>query len=274
MSILQAILLGIIQGVTEFLPISSSGHLVVVPYLLQWDIPPRDAFVFDVLVQVATLIAVFAYFWNDLIRITQAWLRGMIQRQPFKDPIARLGWYLLLSTLPAGLIGLALKDVVESAFASPLATGFFLLVTSVLLVIAERVGKRTRNLEQLNWIDALWIGFSQALAIFPGISRSGASITGGMTRDLERPAAARFSFLMSIPVMLAAGLLALVDLSEIPNAASLLPTFIPGFIAAAVVGYFSIRWLIGYLTHRPLYIFAIYCALLGVLVLILNGIGY
>ena len=274
MTILQAIILGIIQGLTEFLPISSSGHLVVVPYLLHWDIPPEDAFVFDVLVQVATLIAVFAYFWSDLVRIARAWLHGILQRQPFGDPIARLGWFLLLSTLPAGVIGLALKGAVESAFASPVATGFFLLVTAGLLVVAERVGKRTRDLETLNWIDALWIGFSQALAIFPGVSRSGASIAGGMTRDLQRPEAARFSFLMSIPIMLAAGVLALLDLAQIPNAASLLPAFIPGFIAAAVVGYFAIRWLLGYLARRPLYIFAVYCAALGILVLILNWIGY
>jgi undecaprenyl-diphosphatase len=274
MTILQSILLGIVQGLTEFLPISSSGHLVIVPYLLGWDIPPQDAFIFDILVQVATLIAVFAYFWNDLVAIAKAWLSGLVERRPFASPQARLGWCLLLATLPAALIGLLLKDAVESAFASPFATGIFLLATAALLLVAERIGRRNRTLQALTWMDALWIGLAQALAIFPGVSRSGASMSGGMTRNLERTAAARFSFMMSIPVMLAAGLLATLDLVKIPNAAALLPAYIPGFVASAVVGYLSIRWLIGYLTRRPLYVFAAYCTALGLFVLALSLIGY
>jgi undecaprenyl-diphosphatase len=267
MTLLQSILLGIIQGLTEFLPISSSGHLVIVPYLLGWDIPPTEAFIFNVLIQVATLLAVIVYFWSDLLKIGQAWVLGLLHKAPFQDPLARLGWYLILATLPAGVIGLALKNVVEQAFASPAATAFFLLATAFMLWVAERVGKRTRSLDSLNWKDALWIGFAQALAIFPGLSRSGATITGGMTRDLKRPEAARFSFLLSIPIMLAAGLVASLDLVKLPNLTSLLPTFIPGFIAAALVGYLSIRWLLGYLGRRPLYVFALYCAVFGIAIL-------
>ena len=267
MTLLQSIILGIIQGLTEFLPISSSAHLVLVPYLLNWDIPAEEAFVFNVLVQVATLVAVIAYFWQDLITILRAWLVGLRQRKPFEDPSARLGWFLLLATLPAGVIGLAIKDLVELAFASPVAVAFFLLVTAALLVIAERAGKRSRPLAALKWVDALWIGFGQAIAIFPGISRSGATISAGMLRDLERPAAARFAFLMSIPIMLAAGLYAGLDLVQMPNFTALLPVFIPGFIAAAVVGYLSIRWLLGFLVQRSLYGFAIYCVSLALLVL-------
>jgi undecaprenyl-diphosphatase len=267
MTILQAIILGIIQGLTEFLPISSSGHLVIVPYLLGWQLPPQDAFIFDVLVQVATLLAVFAYFWRDLVDIGRAFLLGLRHKKPFDDPNARLGWYLVLATLPAGVIGLAVKDIVEAAFASPTAAAFFLLVTAGLLIVAERVGKSQRELDQLNWKDALWVGFAQALAIFPGVSRSGATIVGGMTRDLKRPPAARFSFLISIPIMLAAGLLTTLDLFKMPHLGSILPAFIPGFIASAVVGYLSIRWLLAFLTHRPLYIFSIYCTVLGLLVL-------
>ena len=250
MTLLQSIILGIVQGLTEFLPVSSSAHLVLVPYLLEWDIPAEQAFVFNVLVQVATLVAVIAYFWKDLIAI----LRGLAGRpaatQAIREPAARLGWFILLATLPAGVIGLAIKDLVEQAFASPIAIAGFLLVTAGLLVIAERAGKRNRALEALNWIDALWIGFGQAIAIFPGVSRSGATITAGMTRDLQRPAAARFAFLMSIPIMLAAGLLAALDLLEIPDFAQLLPVFIPGFIAATITGYLSIRWLLGFLVPR------------------------
>jgi undecaprenyl-diphosphatase len=263
MTIFQSIILGIIQGLTEFLPISSSGHLVIVPYLLQWDIPAQDAFIFDILVQVATLIAVIAYFWNDLISIFKAMVRGIIHKSPLEDVDSRLGWYIILATIPAGVLGLLFKDTVESAFASLTATAIALLLTSVLLVIAELVGKRTRELQQTTWKDAIWIGFFQVLAIFPGVSRSGSTITGGMTRNLKRAPAARFSFLMSIPIMLAAGLLAAYKLLNIPNLTTLLPVYIPGFISSAIVGYLSIRWLIRYLNHHPLYIFAIYCAVVG-----------
>lgn len=272
MTLLQSILLGIVQGLTEFLPISSSAHLVLVPYVLNWDIPEEQAFIFDVLVQVATLIAVIAYFWKDLIAILRAWLGGLLQRKPFESRESRMGWYILLATLPAGIIGLALKDLVERAFASPVAVAFFLLLTAGLLVISERAGKRSRSIEALNWKDALWVGFGQALAIFPGISRSGATISAGMTHDLERPAAARFAFLISIPIMLAAGLVAGMDLMQMDGFADLLPVFIPGFIAAAVVGYLSIRWLLGYLVQRSLYGFAIYCVALAVLTLVVGFI--
>lgn len=266
MTLLQAIILGIVQGLTEFLPISSSAHLVLVPYIMNWDIPKESAFIFDVLVQVATLVAVIVYFWKDLVIILRAWLQGLAQRQPFADAASRMGWYILLATLPAGIIGLALKDLVEQAFASPVAVALFLLLTAGLLVTAERVGGRRRPLGALNWKDALWVGFGQALAIFPGVSRSGATIFAGMARDLERHAAARFAFLISIPIMLAAGLAAGLDLLKMDGFADLLPVFIPGFIASAVTGYLSIRWLLGYLARHSLYGFAIYCTSIALLV--------
>lgn len=263
MTLLQSIVLGIVQGLTEFLPISSSGHLVIVPYLLGWKIPAEDAFIFDVLVQVATLLAVFAYFWKDLIVIARAFFRGIKRGQPFANPFSRLGWLLIAATIPAAVIGFLFKGAVERAFTSPLVTAFFLLVTAVLLLIAEFVGRRTRRLNHLTWQDAFWIGIFQALALFPGISRSGATITGGMTHNLERTSAARFSFLMAIPIMLAAGSLATLDLLRVPNLGNILPTFVPGFLTAGVVGYLAIRWLLRYLTRHPLYVFAAYCTLLA-----------
>lgn len=272
MTIIQSIFLGIVQGLTEFLPISSSGHLVLVPFLLEWEIPPYQAFVFDVLVQVATLIAVLAFFWKDFYVILRGMYRGLRRRQPFETQPARLGWYLLVSTIPAAIAGLLLKDIVEKAFANPLMTAFALLGTAVLLVIAERIGKRQRILESVTWLDALIIGFYQILALFPGLSRSGSTIAGGMTRDLDRPAAARFSFLMAVPIMLAAGVLATLDLMAIPDLGAILPVFIPGFIAAAVVGYLAIGWLISFLTRYSLYFFAVYCAVVGVIVLLATGL--
>lgn len=273
MSWLQAVILGIIQGLTEFLPVSSSAHLVIVPYLLGWDIPPAQAFVFDVLVQVATLVAVIIYFWSDLIGIFLAVINGLVHRRPFDDPKARMGWYLVLATIPAVIAGVIIKDAVEAAFGSPVATSFSLYITAGMLFLAERLGKRERTMAQINWLDALWIGLFQAVALFPGISRSGATITGGMLRKLDRPDAARFSFLMSVPVMIGAGLVTTLDLLEIPNFTALLPVYLPGFLAAAVVGYFAIRWLIGFLTHRPLYWFAAYCVFIATFTLLVTALG-
>jgi undecaprenyl-diphosphatase len=273
MTIFQSILLGIVQGLTEFLPVSSSAHLVIVPYLLGWRLPEEEAFIFNVLVQVATLVGVFAFFWNDLVCIAKAMVHGLRMRQPFGEPLARLGWLIFLGTIPAGLFGLLIKDLIEAAFASVTGTAGFLYITAGLLVVAERVGKRRRNLDRLTWMDSLWIGCFQAIAVFPGVSRSGATMVGGMTRDLERPAAARFSFLLSIPIMLAAGLLAGRDLLQMPSLASYLPVFIPGLIAAGITGYFAIRWLLGYLVHHRLYVFAAYCAALATAVLLLSLTG-
>jgi len=268
MTVIQSIFLGVIQGLTEFLPISSSGHLVLVPFLLKWDIPPAEAFVFDVLVQVATLIAVIAFFWKDFYVILRGVFRGLRRRQPLETQPARMGWYIMLSTIPAGIAGLLLKDVVEKAFSNPMMTGVALLGTALLLVIAERVGRRQRNLGEITWLDALIIGIYQILALFPGLSRSGSTIAGGMTRDFNRSAAAHFSFLMAVPIMLMAGILAVIDLTQIPDLGALLPVFIPGFIAAAVVGYLAIGWLLSFLTRYSLYYFAAYCAILGLIVLL------
>jgi undecaprenyl-diphosphatase len=270
MSILQSIILGIIQGLTEFLPVSSSAHLVITPYLLSWEIPAQEAFIFNVLVQVSSLVAVIAYFWNDLLAILRAWVSGLIQRKPFADPQARLGWFLILATVPAGLAGLLIKDLVEQAFASPVATALFLFVTAAMLTAAEYFSRQKRELEQFNWKDALWIGLAQAVAIFPGISRSGATISSGMACGLKRPAAARFAFLMSIPIMLAAGLLASLDMIKIPGLLSMFPVFIPGLIASAIVSYVAIRWLMKYLRQRSLYIFAVYCIAVGTAILIFS----
>ncbi len=269
MTLIQAIILGIIQGLTEFLPISSSAHLVIAPFLLGWTIPEQQVFPFDVLVQLGTLLAVIIYFWGDLWAILKAFIQGLVQRKPFTDPLSRQGWLLILASIPAGLAGLLFKDLVDQAFQSMLITGLFLLVTALLLTVAEWIGKHSRSLESLGWLDAVWMGVAQALAIFPGISRSGATMAGGLVRNLDRTAAARFSFLMSIPIMLAAGGVALKDVLDIPGLSSMLPQIGVGFIAAAVVGYLSIRWLLRFVSTHSLRPFAVYCTGLGLLVVIL-----
>ncbi len=163
-----------------------------------------------------------------------------------------------------------LKDRVEAAFNSPTAAGSFLFVTALLLFLAERVGKRLNTLHQLNWLDTLVFGAFQALAIFPGISRSGSTIAGGMLRHYQRRDAARFSFLMSIPVMLAAGAIGMIDLLQVPDLFNFLPALLIGFLSAAIVGYLSIHWLLGFLMRRSLNGFAIYCMTLGTIVLTLT----
>lgn len=270
MNVVQAIILGIVQGLTEFLPISSSAHLVLVPKALGWQFDPAAAFIFFVLVQWGTLLGVLAYYWSDLVPIGLGMLRSLNPKQRPISAEARLGWLLVLASLPAVAIGLLFKDAVESTFASQTATGLFLLVTALLLVVAELAGKRNQHADEVTPKSALWIGVFQALSLFPGVSRSGATISGGMVNRLTRRAAARFAFLMSVPVMLGAGVLALVDLGNLAGAGSLVAPIIAGFVAAAIVGYAAIRWLLNYLSNHSLYPFAIYCTLVGLIAIFLN----
>ncbi len=272
MTLLQAIILGIVQGLSEFLPISSSAHLVLVPFILNWKLENEAAFVFDVLVQMGTVLAVIIYFRKDLWQIIKAMLAGIKARKPFENPNARLGWLLILATIPAGLAGIFLKDSVEAAFASIPFTAIMLFVTALLLTLAEIFGKRLRSLEKLTWLDAIIMGVFQAAAIFPGVSRSGSTISGGMYRQIDRKAASRFSFLMSIPIMLAAGGLSLLDLRDVPNLSSFLPVMLAGFIVAGVVGFFAIQWLLKFINKHAFYWFAGYCVLFGSACLILNHV--
>jgi undecaprenyl-diphosphatase len=263
MNLLQAILLGIVQGLTEFLPVSSSAHLVLVPYFLGWKLAPEQVLPFDTIVQLGTLLAVVLFFWKDLWIIIAAFVRGIVKGKPFADVPARLGWYLILATIPAGLLGLLIKKQVDEAFQNPTATAFFLFVTAGILLLAEWLSRRSRPFASIGWLDALWMGIGQAISIFPGVSRSGASMSSGLLRNLDRRAAARFAFLMSVPVFLAAGALEIKDALALPGLGEFLPLVLVGFLAAAVVGFFSIRWLLAFVASHSLRIFALYCAVLG-----------
>lgn len=272
MNFIQAIILGIVQGLTEFLPVSSSAHLVIVPFLFNWTLDPAKAFVFDVLVQLGTLVAVIIYFWSDLVAIFKSVLQGIKEKAPFKEAESRLGWYIVLGTIPAGLAGVLLKDKVEAVFSSPAITAMLLIGTAILLVSAEYLAKKAKNLDHLTWKDSLLVGVFQALAIFPGISRSGATISGGMFKGYTREAAARFSFLLSIPIMLAAGLLSVIDLVRAEFFLDFLPVLILGFVIAGVVGYLSIRWLLNYVKKNNFYGFAIYCVVISALTLVVSAL--
>ena len=265
MTVLEAIILGIVQGATEFLPVSSSGHLVLVPAILNWP-PPRLVLV--AIAHQGTLLAVLIYFRQDLWAILSAVWRGLRQRQPLATPEARLGWYILAGSIPAGLAGLALSDFFEEVFSAPTIAAGFLLVTAVLLVIGERLLSGQKPLTEISLVDAIVVGLFQTLALFPGVSRSGSTITAGLWRGLDRAAAARFSFLLGVPAILGAGLLSAVDIAQAGDLADQWPILTAEFIAAAVSGYLCIHFLLSWLRRHTLYPFAIYCAGFGAIYLL------
>ncbi len=271
MTVVQAFLLGIIQGLTEFIPVSSTAHLLISQTILK--IPADNAmFSFLVIVQLGTIVSLIIFYWKDLLSIAKATtdLRGL------KDlgglaPEAKLGWYIIIATIPALLAGYLLKDAVETLFRQPmLEASIRLLSAAVLLTLAELLTKKNRALPSMTWLDALIVGLFQIIAVFPGASRSGTTISGGMFRGLDRPSAARFAFLMSVPVMLAAGGYEMLDVLKMPNLSDFLPLLAVGFVTAAIVGWFAIKWLIDYLSKRSLYVFAAYCAIVGTIVLVMQ----
>ena len=267
MSFLQAFVLGLLQGATEFIPISSSGHLVLVPWLLNWPIP--DLF-FDTIVHLGTLFAVLVYFWCDLAGLVRAWILS-IARRTFWSPRAGLAWLILIGSIPAALIGFVAEDFFESLFSLPRLVAGLLMITGLVLLLSERLGARTKEGGDLRLLDAVFIGFGQACAIAPGISRSGATIAAGLLRGMKREASARFSFLLATPIILGAGAFKLLSLFEAGSAASMDPISLGiGFLASLVAGYGCIAFLMSYLRRRKLYIFSAYCFLVGSTCLILT----
>ena len=266
MTIFHAFVLGVIQGLTEFIPVSSTAHLLVVEHFMDLD-PNNDAlFSFSVLIQLGTLVSVLIFFWPDLLRLLKAFFA-----KPFSTSENKLAWYIILATVPALIFGFILKDVVELLFRDPLGGAVIrLFTTAVLLILAEWLTKKKRVLDSMTGLDALFIGIMQVIAVFPGASRSGTTISGGMFRGFGRPSAARFAFLMSIPVMLAAGGYEMLDVIQMPDLSEFLPVLAVGFVTAAIVGWFAIQWLIDYLSKRSLYVFATYCALAGTIVFFLK----
>jgi len=257
----QAIILGAVQGVTEFLPISSTAHLVLTPWFFGW---PDPGLGFDIALHVGTLAALLLYFRAEWLQLAKGGLR--LLRGERKDPQARLALYLIVATIPALIVGAALSDLADSTLRNPLVIATALIVLALVLAVAERVGKRQTKLEGISAADALTVGCAQALAIIPGVSRSGVTITAGLFRGMTREAAARFSFFMSTPIIGAAVSKAVVDgvRHGFPPVDS--TSMITGILVSGIVGYLSIAFLLRYLATHSTYIFIYYRILLGLVV--------
>lgn len=260
----EAIILGVVQGLTEFLPISSTAHLRIVPAFAGWDDPGTA---FTAVVQLGTMFAVLLYFREDLWRIGNAWARSIREPELRKEIDARLGWFMILGTIPIAIFGLAFKSQIENGARDLYLIGIVMIVLGLVLWAAEVVGTRDREIESLTLKDAMTIGFAQAAALVPGVSRSGATISAGLFLGLEREAAARYSFLLSVPAVVLSGLFELKDIGSGTGAsagATLLAT-----VVAFVVGYAAIAWFLKYLVSHTVKIFVAYRIVVGVLVLVL-----
>ena len=268
MSLLEAIVLGIVQGLTEFLPISSTAHLRIVPAFAGWEDPGAA---FTAVTQLGTLAAVLLYFRRDLLGIARAWISGLRDPVLRTSPESRLGWYILIGTIPILVFGFLFSHQIETGARSLRLIGTTMIVLGLVLLAAEQVGARSRPLDSLRRRDGIVIGFAQAAALIPGVSRSGATISAGLFLGLERAAAARYSFLLSIPAVVLSGLYELRDIGGDSNAtigATAIAT-----VLAFVVGYASIALLLRYLATHTVYVFVAYRIAAGVLVLALVSAG-
>ena len=263
MSLWQAIVLGIVQGVTEFLPVSSTAHLRIVPALLGWSDPGAA---FTAVIQLGTLVAVFAYFRRDVVSITRGAFRG-----------DKLGWMIAVGTIPVVVLGLLFKHHIETSLRSLYIIAVAMIGLALALAVAEWLESRRkalRGLEQVGWIDAIVVGCAQAVALIPGSSRSGCTITGALFMGLNRETAARFSFLLSLPAVFAAGIFELVKARhELLATQEHVHDLVAATVVACVVGYASIAFLIGYLKRHTTWLFIIYRMGLGIVLLTLLSMG-
>ncbi|HEX2182631.1 MAG TPA: undecaprenyl-diphosphatase UppP [Rubrobacteraceae bacterium] len=255
---LEAILLGVVQGLTEFLPVSSSGHLLLGQYFLGLD-QDRFGLPFDVALHLGTLVAVVSFFWRDLLRMAGAFVRSLSPGgRNLADPDQRLAYLILASTVPAALIGFTLEGFFEETVRSPWVVVFNLVAVGILFIVGEAVGTKTRRADKLRFAEAVGIGLAQAAALVPGVSRSGATITLGLFLGLRREEAARFSFLMSVPIIAGAGSLQLAEVASQGMDSSQALMFAAGFVSSAVVGYLAIRFFLRFVVHHSLRAFAYY----------------
>jgi undecaprenyl-diphosphatase len=271
-TLIQAIVIGIVQGLTEFLPVSSSAHLIVIPPLLGWNEDFINSATFDVMLHAGTLVALFIYFWRDVVRLLLAFFASIRERTLAGDHDRRLAWLLLISIIPAGLIGAVFESFFDTYFRENLLfVPVLLVIGALVLFIAERAARHVREIWQITWLDALIVGIAQAFALFPGISRSGITIATGLFLGMKREAAARFAFLMGLPVIAGATVWKLRDLGGLELSSSDMLALVAGMVAAAVSGVLAIRFLLRYLQGHTTDIFVAYrigfAALVAVLLL-------
>ena len=269
LSWLQAIVLGISQGLTEFLPISSTAHTLIVSKLLGW---PDPGAAFTAVTQVGTELAVVIYFREDIARILKAWFSSLTKKSERANPDAKMGWYVIIGTIPIGIAGLAFKSSIETTARNLWLVAATLIVMGILLGLADRYAKHTKSETDINTKNAVLFGLGQALALIPGVSRSGATITAGLAMGFKRDLAARYSFLLAIPAVFASAALTAGDISS--DSFVNWPATIVATIVAFVVGYFVIASLMKYLQTRTFLPFVIYRIALGTLLMVLlaNGV--
>lgn len=266
---IKAAVLGVLQGLTEFLPISSSAHLRIFPELFGWGDPGAA---FTAVVQIGTEVAVLLYFRKDIWRIGSAWLRSLWDPAWRGQLDARMGWFIIAGSLPIVVLGIALKDLIERDFRSLWIVGTTLVVLGIVLGLADKLGSNRRQIKQMTLRDALLLGFAQAAALVPGVSRSGATISMGRFLGYERAAATRFAFLLAIPAVVGAGLFELPEIPHGDNAYGPLPTLVATAVSF-LVGYAAIAWLLRYVTTHSYLPFVLYRVALGSAVLIMVGTG-
>ncbi len=263
MELFQAFILGMVQGLGEFLPISSSAHLILTPWLFGW---PDQGLAFDVALHWGTLLAVVTYFYKDIWLLAKGFIHSLIPstRDFQSNTYQKLSWLIVVATIPAAIVGKLLESEVETAFRNPLLIAATLSVVGVVLLLADKYGDKVKTLSDAKWVNALFIGIGQALAIVPGISRSGATITAGLLQGFTRQDAAKFSFLMSVPIILGAGVLKLPEIAGIENHAQL----IVGFISSTVFGFLAIKYMLKYISNRSFAIFTWYRLILAAVIVI------
>ncbi len=269
MDLLRSVFLGIVQGLTEFLPISSSAHLAIVPQLLGWEDPGAA---YTAVVQIGTELAVVLYFWRDIWTIGSGWVRGLFSAEARTAQEWRMGWFIIIGSLPIVLLGIALEDAIDNQFRNLWFIGSTLIVLGLVLGLAERLGRKTKPIDELSTRDAVLFGVAQAAALVPGVSRSGATISMGLFLGYERRAATRYAFLLAIPAVVGAGIYKLKDIPGSENAYGTVPTVV-GTVVAFFVGLAVIHWLLAYVSDHSYKPFVIYRVALGALVLVLLATG-
>lgn len=269
MTLLQAIIYGIVQGLTEFLPISSSGHLYLVPTLLRWEDAGAG---FTAVIQLGTLAAVLIYFRTDLANLIGAWFNSLLHREIRETPESKQAWGVFWGTIPIIIVGLLLKNFIEGAFRSPWVVAAALIGFGLLMGLGERVGSQKFGMDGVGPKHGLLMGLWQCLALIPGSSRSGSTITGGLFMGLNRATAARYSFLLSVPSVFASGLYKLVDERQNLLQEGLTATLV-GTVVSFIVGYAAIAWLMKFLQNRSTWIFVWYRVALGLIIIALAAAG-